>query len=219
MFNHAAIRNRFGKLWARQESAAGEVADPFPTLLKLYGGAGRYYHNFAHIEHCLSVFDGVQGSCRDRDAVELAIWFHDAVYEMGAADNELQSARLFIDQSGALTDDNLRERVYELIIATDHRYIPAGDDERLLADIDLSSFGLNWQRFRDDCINVRNEMSHLPDSQFYPGQIRFMNALLDRDPLFVNRQIHADYESQARSNINRYRMTLADRGFETDREG
>ncbi|RVD62485.1 hypothetical protein EN750_21345, partial [Mesorhizobium sp. M7A.F.Ca.ET.027.03.2.1] len=61
-------------------------------LLALYRAPGRHYHNLSHIEAMLAL----AGDCRellgDPQAIEAAIWFHDAVYDSKAKDNEAQSA-------------------------------------------------------------------------------------------------------------------------------
>jgi predicted metal-dependent HD superfamily phosphohydrolase len=39
--------------------------------------------------------DSIRADLNDADAVALALWFHDAVYDPQAKDNELKSAELF----------------------------------------------------------------------------------------------------------------------------
>lgn len=63
-------------------------------LSVLYEGRDRHYHNLAHIEAMLALAGEYRKLLGDPEAVEAAIWFHDAVYDSRAKDNEAQSAAL-----------------------------------------------------------------------------------------------------------------------------
>ena len=54
----------------------------------------RHYHNQQHIAECLTQFDAARNIARRPEAIEFAIWFHDAVYDPKAGDNEEKSAAL-----------------------------------------------------------------------------------------------------------------------------
>lgn len=46
-----------------------------------YSKPSRVYHTLPHIVHCFLEFDSVKHFLKNPEAVELAIWFHDIVYE------------------------------------------------------------------------------------------------------------------------------------------
>src|SRR5260370_12614532 len=50
-------------------------------LVSAYTAADRHYHDLRHIEALLGLADACAGAITDRDAVEAAIWFHDAIYD------------------------------------------------------------------------------------------------------------------------------------------
>src|SRR5580698_10201794 len=79
--------------------AAREV---FDDLFARYTAADRRYHDFHHIEACLRLLDSVRGLARHPDSIELAIWFHDVVYDSRRSDNEEASASLAVDALGRL---------------------------------------------------------------------------------------------------------------------
>lgn len=204
---------RFQALWRRLGSDQ-DSSGIFREIGRYYETEGRYYHNLAHIEYCLSVFDAARDHCLEPDLVEMALWFHDVIYDMGGADNELRSAEHFMAVSEAQFDDKLRQHVFDLIMATDHSHAPEGDDKRFIVEVDLSGFGLPWDRFKSDGRNVRSEMAHLSDNEFYPAQMRFMQSLADRSPLFTYPWFFERYEAVARSNISGYINELQQSGYQ-----
>ena len=201
-------------------SVPGEQAVPGAEmgadLIERYKESGRYYHTLDHIEHCLGQFDRVRAQCRQADAVELAIWFHDAIYNFPAYENEKLSAAFFMEKSENLLATKFREDVADLVIATEHIRPPEDADQRILVDVDLSSFGLPWEQFAADGKNIRQELHYLTDPEFYSGQIAFMKTLLARVRIFNTEYFYENYEEKARENVQRYLSGLAERGFVVD---
>src|ERR1700722_16002533 len=66
----------------------------YDRLTKAYAEPQRFYHNRQHIIECLAEFDPARRFAVDRNAVEFALGFHEAVYDPKAGDNEEQSAAL-----------------------------------------------------------------------------------------------------------------------------
>ncbi len=204
---------RFQALW-RRLGGDRDVTGVFTEMSAYYESEGRHYHNLAHIEYCLSVFDAARACCHQPDLVEMALWFHDVIYVMGGTDNELKSAEHFMAASVEQIDDSNRQQIFDLIMATDHSGAPTEDDQRFIVEVDLSGFGLPWNRFQSDGRNVRSEMTHLTDDEFYPAQMRFMQSLADRQPLYTYPWFNQRYEAAARSNIARYTSELQQRGYQ-----
>lgn len=185
----------------------------FRAVQKCYRQSHRHYHNDEHIDHCLDLLKDVEGQLADIDAVELAIWFHDVIYESGASDNEKRSADWFLELSAGRLREDLRQKVADLIMNTTHNSNPQSDDERILVDIDLSSFGLSWERFQEDGDNVRKEQPHLSDQEFYQKQMRFQESLLERARFYFSDYFHRRFEEKARKNLNRHLQLLRSQGF------
>ena len=78
----------------RSASASGAASGWYERLTSAYAEPQRHYHNRKHIAECLEEFDQARHLARQPIAVELALWFHDAVYEPKAGDNEERSAAL-----------------------------------------------------------------------------------------------------------------------------
>jgi len=115
------------------------AASAWVSLASHYTEAHRHYHNLTHIDRMLSYLDSVAPG---HIAIELAIWFHDVIYNPLARDNEARSADFFVEQFGNTVTVSLAETVHRLIIATDPKRSRSGEaDENLLIDIDLSILG------------------------------------------------------------------------------
>lgn len=203
-------RPRFEALWSRRiGDGAGAAFDELETL---YGEPHRRYHTAAHIEHCLRQFDLAAQRMDEPDAVETALWFHDAIYDIPARENELRSAELFAARAGGRGSGQFRSNVHGLIMATTHLDPPATLDEAFIVDIDLSSFGLPWEEFLDDSRAVRAEVAHVPDAEFYPRQRKFLESLAAR-PVFCFTEFFRDrHEARARRNIERLCARLEAQG-------
>ena len=69
---------------------------PPPTLFdeveRRYREAHRHYHTLQHLEECFAALDDMRSDCTDTTAIELALWFHDAIYDVHRHDNEARSA-------------------------------------------------------------------------------------------------------------------------------
>ncbi len=198
-------RERFKSLWARSriDHRCGEAEAVFDEVVRLYSDASRHYHTPEHVAHCLRQFDAASPHMDEPDAVELAVWFHDVIYDIDADDNELRSAQLFGRLAGASMSPDLKRLVHELIMVTTHDGLPRTIDERFMVDIDLSSFGLPWDEFLRDSAAVRAEFGHVPDDAFYARQRDFMRRLLSRPSFCFTDFFRARHEDQARENIRR----------------
>ncbi len=194
---------RFIALWAAAGASSGQDKPRrlFRAIEKHYGETHRRYHTADHIRHCLTQVDLIPDDYPHRVAVELAIWFHDVIYRIGDPDNERNSAEWFKEQADGDLPRDIVERVYRMIIATEHREPPVTLDVAYVVDIDLSSFGLPYDEFVVDSRLVRSESTHLAEAEFLAGQREFLCKLLARDRIFVSDLFNGLYEARARRNI------------------
>ncbi len=206
---------RFTSLWKRcsRADANARGAEVYRDLKERYSEGHRRYHTPAHIAHCLKLFDLARDKMDNPDAVEMSIWFHDVIYDARASDNEERSAKYFVDICGNDVDEKFRSKVHDLIIVTIHKELPLTPDEKFMVDIDLSSFGLAWDRFLKDSEAVREEFRHLSDEEFYPAQKEFLQSLVARKNFCFTEFFRNRHEKRARQNIARYLDQLEQQGL------
>ena len=174
----------------------------FQGLISRYSEPQRHYHNLNHIAECLALFDSARSLAKDPVAVELAIWFHDAVYDTHAADNEERSAELAdqcISQAGGRVE--LREAVAALILATRTHDPSLHPDAPLLVDVDLSILGRSTERFREYEAQIRREYHWVPEQTFAARRAEILERFLARKRIYTTDYFFAKFEEQARTNL------------------
>jgi predicted metal-dependent HD superfamily phosphohydrolase len=192
------------RLWG--ELGAREVNGGLMNqLVAAYSEPHRHYHTLQHLRECLAHFDASASLARRPAEVELALWFHDAVYDPQRTDNEERSAawaRASVLAAGC--EEAVAQRVHDLVLAT-RTHEAAGDDPdtRLLLDIDLAILGAAPARFAEYERQVRAEYAHVPEPAFRAGRSRILAGFLARPRLYATQVFHDALEERARSNLQR----------------
>jgi predicted metal-dependent HD superfamily phosphohydrolase len=190
-------------LWQRL-SAAGEPLPVFKDLIARYTEPHRGYHSLVHVLDCLQEFQSVRNLAIEPDAIEIALWFHDAIYDPRAADNEAQSARLAENVlRQAKLPDQFVQRVSDLILATRHQAAPESADAQLLVDIDLAVLGQSTERFDAYEAGVRKEYDWVPRLLFAGKRAAILKSFLDRPAIYSTPWFQNKYEHTARANLER----------------
>jgi len=206
------MRERWLELVDRvADGAAGEEAERvFDDLVRRYGATERRYHNWSHVEACLRVFDTVRGLTQRPEAVELAIWFHDAIYDSHRGDNEDASAKLAMEALGRLgVKEEMGRYVGELILATRHRAVPSDADAALLVDIDLAILGESAEAFDAYEAAIRLEYAWVAEGAFRAGRGTVLRGLLERPWLYATEHFRRELEQRSRENLKRSLARLA----------
>ncbi|HEY3517689.1 MAG TPA: hypothetical protein VGL98_11645, partial [Gammaproteobacteria bacterium] len=157
-----------------------------------------------HLEECFAELPAVRADAERPAEVELALWFHDAIYDTTRHDNEQRSAewaRSVVAQAGL--DASVGERVAALIMATRHDAVPADADAVVLVDVDLSILGAPPLRFDEYEREVREEYAHVPDALFRRERRKILRRLLERPHLYNTPRMRESHERRARANLER----------------
>jgi len=173
-------------------------------LIARYSEPHRRYHTVRHLDECFERLDEIRSLARHPAEIELALWFHDAIYDVKRHDNEEKSAdwaRASATAAGVAAD--ACERVYSLILSTRHQAAASGGDAEILVDIDLSILGAAPVRFDEYERQVREEYSWVPDFLFRRERKAILKEFFARPRIFSTTHFRDRYEQQARSNIER----------------
>ncbi|MES2251982.1 MAG: N-methyl-D-aspartate receptor NMDAR2C subunit [Pseudomonadota bacterium] len=193
--------------WNAAWQALGVAAPDDALRLELqrrYGEPQRHYHTMQHLGECLAWFDQEQALAERPGEVALALWFHDAIYDVHAHDNEARSAdwaRQALQAAGA--SDASADRVHALVMATRHDAVPEGRDAELLIDIDLSILGAERARFDEYERQVHAEYGFVPEEIRLPRRRAILQRFLDRPAIYATPRMHALLEARARENLQR----------------
>jgi len=203
------LKERWKEIWQKlQVDTVPQVV--FDELIQAYSSAERFYHNLTHIADCLSMFDRTKSLAAHPEEVELAIWFHDAVYDTRKGDNEQKSAAWagkVICQSGLGGD--VVERVSGVILATRHNTEVGDTDAQLMVDLDLSIFGADAEPFWRYEENIRKEYAWVPESLFRHKRVEILQGFLSRAYIYYHKQYREALEEKARLNLQQAVAKLA----------
>jgi predicted metal-dependent HD superfamily phosphohydrolase len=175
----------------------------FNQLVAAYSEAHRHYHTLQHLRECFAHLEAAASLGRRPAEVELALWFHDAVYDPQRGDNEERSAQ-WAGRSilAAGCDSDVAQRVQALVLATrSHEAMDADPDTQLLLDVDLAILGAAPARYAEYERQIRAEYAHVPDEDFRRGRAQLLSQLLARPRIYATEAFHAALEQRARGNL------------------
>lgn len=191
---------------APAELAARVGAD----LLRRWGEPHRHYHTVDHLAAVLAVVDEHANHAGDADAVRLAAWYHDAVYDPHRVDNEEASALLAeTTLPGLMVPPERVAEVARLVRLTASHDPAAGDrNGELLTDADLAVLASPPETYLAYTSAVRREYAHIGDPQFASGRASVLHNLLCLPTLFHIPALRDRWEDLARANLSRELNTL-----------
>jgi predicted metal-dependent HD superfamily phosphohydrolase len=164
----------------------------------------RRYHTVQHLAECIGHLEPVRQLAAAPGQVELALWFHDAVYDVRGHDNEARSAAWAVAElCAAGVAGAAATRVHELVMATRHAALPETPDEALLVDIDLAILGAPQERFAQYEAQVRAEYAWVDDAVFRSRRRDVLTGFLARPTIYATAHFRTLLEAAARANLER----------------
>ena len=202
-FCAARWRALCGRLGAGEQASAAWWA----RVSAAYSGDGRFYHTLRHIGQMLQLKDANAASLADGDAVELAIFFHDVVYDAaggGGGKNERDSALVLLEfcESALGGGYAAAQRVARWIEMTAHHRCDAETeaDWRFLMDFDMAILAAPPAEYSAYSRAVRREYSHVSTVAWCVGRGRFLSQAAAAGTAVFATPAFAALEERARSN-------------------
>lgn len=172
----------------------------FQALHARYCEAHRAYHNWRHITQCLRQLQHVD---EPYDPVLwLALFYHDAIYEPIATDNEVRSCGFLSHQLGGKVIQSTLARAEWWIHAT-KTHEPVGWDpsSEVFLDIDLSILGQPSWVYRQYERAIRAEYSMVDWPAYRAGRLGILRSFRNRDRIYLTDKFHSLYHTQATDNL------------------
>lgn len=183
--------------------------DLLDGLNTAYDEPHRAYHNRSHIDALLADFERLKQHFVAPEAVEIAIWYHDVIYQPFSKTNEKDSAaRMRAEMSGRV-DAAVVDTADGLILATETHAVPqdlaeaTASDCALFLDMDMAILGTSPEVFDIYDAGVRTEYAAVPEEQYRMGRCAILGEFLSRDRIYLTDMFHRSHDVQARDNLKR----------------
>ncbi len=171
-------------------------------LLERWNEPHRHYHSATHLLAVLEALDALTDRQTTRP-VALAAWFHDAVYNGTAADEE-DSAILAQVRLNNLVPPDESDEVARLVRLTATHSPSARDDAgHLLCDADLAILGGRPDAYSRYTEGVRKDYAHVSEPDFAKGRAAVVRQLLALEPMFHTARGRELWAARSRENLNR----------------
>jgi predicted metal-dependent HD superfamily phosphohydrolase len=197
----------------RRVSARGDLAGAGARVLSAWAQPHRAYHDLRHLTETLNRVDALAAHAEDPDAVRLAAWLHDVVYEPTRPDNEERSAaygqRLLAEL--AVPGEIVAEVGRLVRLTAGHASAPDDANGAVLCDADLAVLAADPERYAEYAADVRREYAHVPAEAYAAGRAAVLRSLLERPALYRCPPAR-EWEARARANMRAELSRLAGDG-------
>ncbi|WP_332604717.1 HD domain-containing protein [Acinetobacter sp. ESBL14] len=173
----------------------------FNKLIAAYSEKQRAYHTLQHLYECLALFDTIRADLNDGHAVALALWFHDAVYDPQAKDNELKSAELFEQYLVQDLPNDIVQKIKRWIVATQKHASTDELDLQFLLDIDLAILAASPERFTEYEQQIQQEYAWVDPDVYLIKRKEVLAHFYQTEPLYQTEYFQQNFEQRAKGNL------------------
>ncbi len=177
-----------------------DLAPTYFNEIKIqYSSKDRAYHNLTHIAESLKEYDNFNSYS---PKIELAIWYHDVIYNPKRNDNEEKSSEFAKNQlinmniNHSLINDSIR-----IINSTKHTFVLSNLDEMIMSDIDLSIFGKDKQRLMQYEEGIRFEHGFVPENVYRIERAKILRRFFEKDRIYYIDFFRDKIEVKAKENL------------------
>ena len=186
--------NTYSFVWEKITSIVFNNIDKIKEIFLMYNQSNRYYHNLDHIGEMLKFVEPYENSLSRNEfiALNLAIIFHDVVYNIHSKDNEEKSYELFLD---FITNHNIiffnphinqkdKEEIIPLvkgmIMATKDHIMTDHVLNNIIINADLDRFNRPFHIFWQHNLDILKEYNTIEWSIVKNGRIEFLIDYVDK---------------------------------------
>lgn len=197
--------DKYLDIWRNTWQGLG-VGQPNIELLRkvlyFYAMTERPYYNLTRLDECLELLPHVTKFAMYPYELEVAVWFHGAIFQEHRMNSEQKSAEwAYTATVKEGVSKEAAKRIYHMIIATNPENKPAKLDEKIMVDIDLSILGADQMRYREYEKQLREQYRWIPEPTFIRRRQKLLFSYLKREHIFNTAFFNREFEEQARENI------------------
>ena len=209
----------------------------FSRIVDMYSSDHRHYHTLCHLEEMFGYIDECTNTfcCRiprkEMAIINMAVFFHDLVYNPKSSTNEEDSADLFqqfqrelfcdsfmqtiqrtssiIDMNSEIPKWNGSDLVIQFILATKSHNVPTTIENEdsyfflnLFLDADMSVLGKDDNSYDVYSSLIREEYQFVPKIEYCEKRSQVLKMFLSQ-PIFKTDLIRDALEEKAQSNLRR----------------
>jgi predicted metal-dependent HD superfamily phosphohydrolase len=187
--------------WARLAGDSPTSRTEWAAVVAAWGEPHRRYHDLRHLAAVLGLV-GELAAAADPDAVRLAAWYHDVVYDPRRGDNEEVSAeRARAGLRGLVPPERVEEVARLVLLTAGHDPAPDDANGAVLCDADLAVLAGPPEAYAAYASAVREEYGHLSDAEFTAGRTAVLEHLLALPALYRLPAVAAEWTPRARANL------------------
>lgn len=179
------------------------LTETFELLDAAHAEPQRAYHTATHIKACLHHLDARRDLAERPDHIELALWFHDAIYKPMSKTNEADSADLAREHLGHHLSAEDMEWIDQAIRLTQTHGKSDDPDTQLLLDIDLSILAASPETYDQYTRDIRFEYRWVPGPLYRKGRRDVLRHFLDMRRIYKRDLLAEEWEAPARLNLSR----------------
>jgi predicted metal-dependent HD superfamily phosphohydrolase len=188
--------------WALLAGDSPTSRTEWAAVVAAWSEPHRRYHDLAHLAAVLGLVGELAGDAADSDAVRLAAWYHDIVYEPERTSNEQVSAgRARAGLRGLVPDARVNEVERLVLLTAGHDPAPGDANGAVLCDADLAVLAGPPDAYATYASAVREEYGHLSDEEFTAGRIAVLEHLLALPALYRTPEAARQWTDRAAANL------------------
>ncbi|MES2777919.1 MAG: hypothetical protein V4722_27310 [Bacteroidota bacterium] len=177
-------------------------------LSSMYASPHRHYHNLEHLRAMFKLLEHYKLEILAPDIVALSIFYHDAIYDSSAGNNEEASAEYAVGclQKLSLAVNEI-EWIKEAILATKSHQLPVDvsnqNDLAYLLDFDLAILSATWTEYKKYAGCIRKEYQQYNHFAYNIGRRKVLSHFLKKPFIYHTPGFKNEREAIARNNIKK----------------